>query len=62
MPSIGSLRVGSFYSFILLCYNRFPKKWQFPELKSLRLPEFLTYKDGTRLILKRNEVSIEIYP
>ena len=33
------------------------EKWCFPALKSLRLPEF----DGTRFILKRNEVSIENY-
>ena len=32
-----------------------------PALKSLTLPEFWTYKDGTRFILKRNEVSIAFY-
>ena len=42
-----------------LCYNRSPEKWPVPALKSLRLPEFWTYNDGTRFILKRNEVSIQ---
>ena len=61
MPYIGSLCVCSFYSFIFLCYNRSPEEWRFPALKSLRLPEFWTNKDGTRFILKRNEVIIENY-
>ena len=43
----------------IVCYNRSPEKWRVPTLKSLRLPEFWTYKDGTRFILKRNKVSIQ---
>ena len=35
MPSIGSLCVVSYYSFIFLCYNRSPEKWRFLVLKSL---------------------------
>ena len=46
------LCVGSFYSLIFLSYNRSPEKGRFPALKSLRLPEFCTNKDGTRFILK----------
>ena len=42
--------------------NHSPEKWGFLALKSLLLPEFKTYKDGTRFILKRNEVSIESIP
>ena len=45
----------------IFCYNRSPEKWRFPALKRLLLPEFWTYKDGTRFILNRNEVSIEDY-
>ena len=55
------LCVVSFYSFNFLCYNKSPVKWRVPALKSIRLPEFWTYKDGTRFILKRNEVSIDNY-
>ena len=58
MPSIGSLCVGSFYSFNVIRYNRSPEKLRVPALKSLWLPDFWTYKGGTRFILKRNEVSI----
>ena len=51
------------YCFLLfiqiVCYNHSPEKWRVPALKSLRLPEFRTYKDGTGFILKRNEVSIQ---
>ena len=45
------------------CYkNCSPEKLRFRSLQSLFLPEFWTYKDGTRFILKRNKVSIENYP
>ena len=40
--------------------QRSPEKWRVPALKSLKLDEFWTYKDGTRFILKRIEVSIQI--
>ena len=36
-------------------------KVTFPALKTTRIQEFWTYKDGTRFILKRNEVSIGKY-
>ena len=36
-------------------------KVRFTALKRIRIPEFWTYKDGTRFILKRNEVSIRKY-
>ena len=41
--------------------HRSPEKWCVPALKSLRLPEFWTYKDRTRIILKSNEVNIVFY-
>ena len=57
MPSIGSLCVGSFYSFIFLCYNHSPEKWHFLALKSLLLPQFSIYRHWTLFIVKRNEQS-----
>ena len=54
MPSIGSLCVGSFYSFIFLSYNHSPEKWYFPALKSLLLPQFLTYRYRSGFIVKGN--------
>ena len=49
------------YNFLYnTCYeNCSSEKLCFLALKSLLLPEFWTYKDETRFILKRNEVSIE---
>ena len=44
---------------VMLYNNCSPEKWHFLALKSLLLPEFYTYKDGTRFILKRNAVSIK---
>ena len=70
--SILALCVAYFYSFNFLHYyasifftsyftSYSPEKWLVLVLKSLRLPEFWTYKDGTSFILKRNEVSIGFY-
>ena len=61
MPSIGSLCVGSFYSFIFLCYNHSPEKWHFPVLKSLLHPQFSIYRHQTRFIVKRKQVRITNY-
>ena len=44
----------------IFSYNRSPEKWHVPALKSFQDPEFWTYKDGTRFILKMNEVSINL--
>ena len=61
MPSIGSLCVVSFYSFIFLYYNRSPEKWRFLALKSLLLPQFLTYRHWTGFTVKRKQVRITNY-
>ena len=37
-------------------------KVMFSALKIYLLAEFWAYKHGTRFILKRNEVSIQMYP
>ena len=55
MLSIGSLCVGSFYSFIFPPYNRSPEKWRFLALKSLLLPQFSTYSHRTGFIVKRKQ-------
>ena len=61
MPSIGSSCVGYFYLFIFLSYNHSPEKWRFPALKSLLLPQFLTYRHRTGFIVKRKQVRITNY-
>ena len=61
----------AFYWFLMFNYwflyntlykNRSPENLRFHALKSLLLPEFWTYNDGIRFILKRNEVRIQNYP
>ena len=44
MTSIGSLCVGSFYSFIFLCYNLSPKKWTFSEIQRHTPPTVFNLK------------------
>ena len=72
MPSIGSLCVGSINLFIFLSWKilhcsigstnnkcRSPQKRRFQALKSLLLPQFLTYRHRTRFIVKRKQVSLQ---
>ena len=64
MPSIGSLCVGFFDSFIFLSYNLSPEKLRFQHstfsaLKSLLLPQFSTYRYRTAFIIKRKQVCIQ---
>ena len=61
MPSIGSWCAIIKFFIIHVWINRSPEKWRFRSLQSLLLPQFLTYRHRTRLIVKKKQVRITNY-